>query len=71
RPATEYTELTTGYRVPAPVLDLASRLLPRIAPTLRPPRSLRADPAALTTTRATDAATLAATVRASLERPGT
>ncbi|WP_435245276.1 HelD family protein [Streptomyces sp. NRRL F-5630] len=71
RPATKYTELTTGYRVPAPVLDLASRLLPRIAPTLRPPRSLRADPAALTTTRATDTMTLVAAVRAALERPGT
>ncbi|MDT0423639.1 HelD family protein [Streptomyces evansiae] len=71
RPATAYTELTTGYRVPAPVLDLASRLLPRIAPTLRPPRSLRAEPTALATTRATDPATLAAAVRRALERPGT
>lgn len=71
RPATAYTELTTGYRVPAPVLDLASRLLPRIAPTLRPPRSLRAEPTALATTPATDPATLAAAVRRALERPGT
>ncbi|MEU6440495.1 ATP-binding domain-containing protein [Streptomyces sp. NPDC047046] len=71
RPATEYTELATGYRVPAPVLDLASHLLPRIAPTLRPPRSLRADPSALTTTPATDAPALAAAVRTALERPGT
>ncbi|MFJ4702574.1 HelD family protein [Streptomyces sp. NPDC088768] len=71
RPATAYTELTTGYRVPAPVLDLASRLLPRIAPTLRPPRSLRAEPTALATIRATDPATLAAAVRRALERPGT
>ncbi|WP_237301091.1 HelD family protein [Streptomyces sp. CLI2509] len=71
RPATAYTELTTGYRVPAPVLDFASRLLPRIAPSLRPPRSLRAEPTALATTRATDPATLAAAVRRALERPGT
>jgi DNA helicase IV len=33
--------LTIGYRVPAPVLDLASRQLPLISPGLEAPRSIR------------------------------
>jgi DNA helicase IV len=40
-------ELETGYRVPRQILDYASRLLPSIAPTLRPANSLREDPASL------------------------
>jgi superfamily I DNA/RNA helicase len=40
-------ELTTGYRVPRQILDFASRLLPSIAPELRPAASLREDPASL------------------------
>jgi DNA helicase IV len=35
------TELEVGYRVPAPILDLASRLLPIAAPGLAPSRSIR------------------------------
>ncbi|MBW8487652.1 HelD family protein [Actinomadura parmotrematis] len=38
----EVTELTTGFRVPGPVLDFAARLLPHVAPGLAAPRSLRA-----------------------------
>ncbi len=34
-------ELTLGYRAPGQVLDLASRLLPLAAPTIRPTRSIR------------------------------
>ena len=34
-------ELTLGYRAPARVLDLASRLLPASAPGIRPTRSVR------------------------------
>ncbi|WP_164700289.1 AAA family ATPase [Modestobacter sp. KNN46-3] len=34
-------ELTIGYRVPGPVVDLAARLLPTIAPSLAAPRSIR------------------------------
>ncbi|WP_433341053.1 HelD family protein [Streptomyces sp. CA-253872] len=75
RPGTEYTELATGYRVPGSVLALANQLLPRIAPTLLPPRSLRAEPTALTTTRIADdtpyVAVLTEAVHAALERPGT
>jgi DNA helicase IV len=35
-------ELELGYRVPAPVLELANRLLPFAAPGVRPSRSVRA-----------------------------
>jgi len=40
-------ELDVGYRVPRQILDYASRLLPSIAPGLRPAQSLRADAEAL------------------------
>ena len=34
-------ELTIGYRVPGPIMDLANRLLPEAAPMLTPSRSVR------------------------------
>lgn len=34
-------ELTVGYRVPGPIMDLAARVLPLAAPDLRPPTSIR------------------------------
>jgi DNA helicase IV len=40
RPARN-VELTVSYRTPAEVIDLAGRLLPDIAPGLRPPRPVR------------------------------
>ncbi len=36
-------ELTVGYRIPAPNMELAARVLARSAPDLRPPRSVRQD----------------------------
>jgi hypothetical protein len=39
--APAYAELTVGYRTPAPVLDLANRLLPAAAPGVTPARSIR------------------------------
>ena len=45
----EFAELTVGYRTPAPVLDLANRLLATAAPGVTPARSIRRtgqDPAA-------------------------
>ena len=39
--------LTTGYRVPREVLDVANRLLPLIAPGVSPARSLRSVPGSL------------------------
>ena len=34
-------ELTVGYRVPGPIMDLAAKVLPLAAPGLRPPSSIR------------------------------
>jgi DNA helicase IV len=34
-------ELVAGFRVPGAVIDFAARLLPHIAPSLRPPHSVR------------------------------
>lgn len=39
-------ELELGYRVPLPILELANRLLPVVAPGVRPARSVRLDGAA-------------------------
>jgi DNA helicase IV len=36
-------ELTVGYRIPGPNMDLAARVLKASAPDLRPPRSVRQD----------------------------
>ena len=41
-------ELTLGFRVPGDVIAYAARLLPTIAPTLEPPRSVRRAPGELT-----------------------
>ena len=37
----DFTELDLGYRVPAPILEFANRLLPVAAPGLTPARSVR------------------------------
>jgi UvrD-like helicase C-terminal domain len=47
KPHASVRELDVGYRVPRQILDYASRLLPSIAPGLRPAQSLRADAGAL------------------------
>jgi DNA helicase IV len=44
--AAEFTELDLGYRVPAPILDFANRLLLAAAPGLTPARSVRQSGAA-------------------------
>ena len=41
KPDAAVTELTEGFRVPGAVIEYAARLLPSIAPNLRPPRSVR------------------------------
>ena len=41
KPDAVVEELTMGFRVPGEVIDYAARLLPRIAPGLAPPRSIR------------------------------
>jgi DNA helicase IV len=47
KPDAAVRELDVGYRVPRQILDYASRLLPSIAPGLRPAASLREDPGSL------------------------
>jgi DNA helicase IV len=51
KPQGAVRELDVGYRVPRQILDFASRLLPVIAPELRPALSLRADPSSLSVVR--------------------
>ncbi len=40
-PEAEVSELVEGFRVPGAVIEFAARLLPRIAPDLTPPHSIR------------------------------
>jgi DNA helicase IV len=40
-PDAAISELVAGFRVPGAVIDFAARLLPKIAPALRPPHSVR------------------------------
>jgi DNA helicase IV len=47
KPDASVRELDVGYRVPRQILDFASRLLPSIAPGLRPAASLREDAGSL------------------------
>ena len=42
-PTASVAELELGYRVPAPILDVANRLLPSVAPGVAPARSVRLD----------------------------
>lgn len=45
-PTASIEELELGYRVPKAILDVANRLLPTVAPGVRPSRSVRLDGAA-------------------------
>lgn len=66
KPTGRLEVLTTGYRVPREVLDLANRLLPHIAPGIAPAASLRSVPGSLEVRRTTDL--VAAAVAAVAER---
>ncbi|HEY6793805.1 MAG TPA: AAA family ATPase [Kineosporiaceae bacterium] len=59
-------ELDRGFRVPTAVIDFAARLLPRIAPGLRPPSSVRDDPGSLELTHVPPARLWAEAVEAVL-----
>lgn len=65
-------ELTVGYRTPAPILDLANRLLPEAAPDVTPARSIRTTgeaPALVAVDRGDEATAVAeAVTRAAGER---
>jgi DNA helicase IV len=43
REQVEYTELTTGFRVPGVIIELANRLLPRLGVSVPAARSVRSD----------------------------
>jgi DNA helicase IV len=61
-------ELTIGYRVPGPIMDMANQLLPEAAPMLRPARSVRltGQPPRLIATPESQRASVAATAVAEL-----
>src|SRR5205085_3754983 len=66
-------QLTKGFRVPGEVIDYAARLLPVIAPGLRPPTSVRRARGELILTRAEPATLtglLMGTVRAAVTEVG-
>jgi DNA helicase IV len=69
KPGTQVEELTRGFRVPGEVLDFAARLLPLIAPALRPPTSVRRSRGDLELVPVANAVTAAASA-ASVERVG-
>ncbi len=63
--------LRRGYRVPAVVLDLASRLLPHMAPGVAAAESVRENPGDLDVVASTEpSAAAASAVRALLDQPG-
>lgn len=68
KPTGRLEVLTTGYRVPREVLDLANRLLPHIAPGIAPAASLRSVPGSLELRRTTNL--VSASVAAVGERTG-
>jgi hypothetical protein len=53
-PGAHVEELTLGFRVPGDVIEFAARLLPHIAPGLRPPLSVRRSPGDLRLTPVAD-----------------
>jgi DNA helicase IV len=62
-------ELTVGYRIPGPNMDLAARVLVEAAPELTPPRSVRQDgrPPRVVPAAALDGGLVATVLRTTLE----
>ncbi|MEN9792055.1 MAG: hypothetical protein RL330_133, partial [Actinomycetota bacterium] len=56
------TGLSVGYRIPAPIMELADRVMHAATPGLRPPRSVREDGEAPRIERVDDPSSLAPTV---------
>jgi DNA helicase IV len=69
KPGAHVEELTRGFRVPGEVIDFAARLLPVIAPALRPPTSVRRTRGELELVPVPDAVAAAASA-AAVERVG-
>jgi DNA helicase IV len=63
--------LDRGYRVPAKVIEFASKLLPRIAPDVAPPVSVRDNPGRLDLVPSGEPASVASAVRGALALEGT
>ena len=67
-------ELTRGFRVPSAVIDYAAQLLPRIAPELSAPSSVREDPGCLDLVEVPDPKGLwpavVSAIRSALDREG-
>jgi DNA helicase IV len=70
KPDAVVDELTRGFRVPGEVIEYAARLLPRIAPELTPPVSVRRARGELEVRSVDPLAALADTVDRALERVG-
>lgn len=70
KPDAVIDELTRGFRVPGEVIEYAARLLPRIAPALTPPVSVRRTRGELEVVATDPLAGLPATVDRALERVG-
>jgi DNA helicase IV len=70
KPEAVVDELTRGFRVPGEVIEYAARLLPRIAPELTPPVSVRRTRGELEVVRTDPLAALPATIDRALERIG-
>ena len=70
KPDAVVDELTRGFRVPGEVIEYAARLLPRIAPELTPPVSVRRSRGELEVVATDPLPALAATVARTLERIG-
>ncbi|GAA4200697.1 HelD family protein [Actinocatenispora rupis] len=70
KPATEVVALTTGFRVPGAVLDLANRLVPALEVDVPPATSLRADGTLAVRPSADATADLPAAVREALAEEG-
>jgi len=70
-PEASVTELVEGFRVPAAVIDYAARLLPRIAPGLTPPRSIRHARGDLDVVAGDPVTVVADTLAGLLDREGT
>ncbi|HEU5127041.1 MAG TPA: AAA family ATPase [Glycomyces sp.] len=69
-PDAEHTELTTGFRVPGVIIELANRVLPHLGVDVAPARSIRGDGSLETTAVADLARGVAAAVERALAEPG-
>jgi DNA helicase IV len=70
KPDAVVDELTRGFRVPGEVIEYAARLLPRIAPDLTPPVSVRRSRGELEVVDGDPLAALPAVITRALERVG-